>query len=178
MILQTVQSSLSGFFSQLADALSPAVVWLENLLAGIPASFSGMDAAYESFYISMVRFACPILAALLLLRCAMPLLTFRREPEIWAWLVMPGGERVPVTHWENVIGRSKSCDVSIALSTVSRNHAVLTRYDDGSWTISDANSKDGTYVNGERVNICALQDGDVISVGGVKLKLKGHPLWS
>lgn len=153
------------FFSQLGQ-------WLEEALAGLPASFSQMDGVYGNFYINLVRYACPLLILLLLLRCAMPLLTFRREPEIWAWLVMPGGERVPVTHWENVIGRSKSCDVSIALSTVSRNHAVLTRYDDGSWTITDTHSKDGTYVNGERVSICALQDGDVISVGGVKLKLK------
>ena len=172
MTMQTLLDTLMGPFVWLGELLAPVAQWLETALGGIPASFSGMDAAYENFYISMVRYACPILAALLLLRCAMPLLTFRREPEIWAWLVMPGGERVPVTHWENVIGRSKSCDVSIALSTVSRNHAVLTRYDDGSWTITDANSKDGTYVNGERVNICALQDGDVISVGGVKLKLK------
>ena len=172
MTMQTLLDTLMGPFVWLGELLAPVAQWLETALGGIPASFSGMDAAYENFYISMVRYACPILAALLLLRCAMPLLTFRREPEIWAWLVMPCGERVPVTHWENVIGRSKSCDVSIALSTVSRNHAVLTRYDDGSWTITDANSKDGTYVNGERVNICALQDGDVISVGGVKLKLK------
>ncbi|MGM9605026.1 MAG: FtsW/RodA/SpoVE family cell cycle protein [Faecousia sp.] len=172
MTLQSILDGIMQFFSQLGQLMEPVVQWLEDGLAGIPVSFSQMDGTYGNFYISMVRYACPILAALLLLRCAMPLLTFRREPEIWAWLVMPGGERVPVTHWENVIGRSKSCDVSIALSTVSRNHAVLTRYDDGSWTISDAHSKDGTYVNGERVNICALQDGDVISVGGVKLKLK------
>ena len=172
MTIQSILDGLAGFFSGLGAFLAPAVQWLENLLAGLPASFSQMDGTYGNFYINLVRYACPLLAFLLLLRCAMPLLTFRREPEIWAWLVMPGGERVPVTHWENVIGRSKSCDVSIALSTVSRNHAVLTRYDDGSWTISDAHSKDGTYVNGERVNICALQDGDVISVGGVKLKLK------
>ena len=172
MDFQTVLNGIAGFFSGLGQAMEPMVQWLETGLAAIPASFSQIDGAYGSFYMSMVRYGCPILAALLLLRCAMPLLTFRREPEIWAWLVMPGGERVPVTHWENVIGRSKNCDVSIALSTVSRNHAVLTRYDDGSWTVSDANSKDGTYVNGERVNICALQDGDVISVGGVKLKLK------
>ena len=172
MDFQTVLNGITGFFSGLGQAMEPMVQWLEAGLSAIPVSFSGMDGTYGSFYMSMVRYGCPILAALLLLRCAMPLLTFRREPEIWAWLVMPGGERVPVTHWENVIGRSKNCDVSIALSTVSRNHAVLTRYDDGSWTISDAHSKDGTYVNGERVNICALQDGDVISVGGVKLKLK------
>ena len=172
MDFQSILNGIVQFFSGLGQAMEPLVQWLETGLAAIPASFSQMDGVYGSFYMSMVRYGCPILAALLLLRCAMPLLTFRREPEIWAWLVMPGGERVPVTHWENVIGRSKNCDVSIALSTVSRNHAVLTRYDDGSWTISDANSKDGTYVNGERVNICALQDGDVISVGGVKLKLK------
>ena len=172
MDFQSVLNGITGFFSGLGQAMEPMVQWLETGLAAIPASFSQIDGAYGSFYMSMVRYGCPILAALLLLRCAMPLLTFRREPEIWAWLVMPGGERVPVTHWENVIGRSKNCDVSIALSTVSRNPAVLTRYDDGSWTVSDANSKDGTYVNGERVNICALQDGDVISVGGVKLKLK------
>ena len=172
MDFQSVLNGITGFFSGLGQAMEPMAQWLETGLAAIPASFSQIDGAYGSFYMSMVRYGCPILAALLLLRCAMPLLTFRREPEIWAWLVMPGGERVPVTHWENVIGRSKNCDVSIALSTVSRNHAVLTRYDDGSWTVSDANSKDGTYVNGERVNICALQDGDVISVGGVKLKLK------
>ena len=134
--------------------------------------FSDLDPAYEAFYISLVRRACPLLCFLLLVRCALPLLTFRREPEIWGWLVMTDGNRIPITHWENVIGRSKNCDVSIALSTVSRNHAVLTRYDDGSWTITDTGSKDGTYVNGERVNICALQDGDTISVGGVKLKLK------
>ena len=156
MTLQTIWDALVQFFAGLGQLLAPAVSWLETGLAGLPAAFAQMDGAYESFYLSMVRYACPILAALLLLRCAMPLVTFRREPEIWAWLVMPGGERVPVTHWENVIGRSKNCDVSIALSTVSRNHAVLTRYDDGSWTISDAHSKDGTYVNGERVSICAL----------------------
>ena len=171
-MLQTILDSLGQAFANLGARLAPLWDTLGRLFSGLPAAFSGMDPGYESFYISLVRHACPILAFLLLLRCALPLLTFRREPEIWAWLVMPGGERVPVTHWENVIGRSKSCDVSIALSTVSRNHAVLTRYDDGSWTITDANSKDGTYVNGERVNICALQDGDVISVGGVKLKLK------
>ena len=35
-------------------------------------------------YIGFLRFAAPVLTLLLLLRCIMPLLTFRREPEIWA----------------------------------------------------------------------------------------------
>ena len=128
--------------------------------------------AYGAVYIGFLRYAVPVLAALLLLRCIKPLLTFRREPEIWAWLNMSDGTQIPITHWENVIGRSKSSDVTIHFSTVSRNHAVLTRYDDGSWTISDAESKDGVYVNGQRVQICALEEDDVISIGGVEMTLQ------
>ena len=123
-------------------------------------------------YIGFSRIAIPVLAAILLLRCAMPLLTFRREPEIWAWLNMADGTQIPVTHWETVIGRSKSCDVTIDFSTVSRNHAVLTRYDDGSWTISDVGSKSGTFVNDRQVQICALKNRDRINVGGVEMQLQ------
>lgn len=120
-------------------------------------------------YLAVMRYAAPILAAILLWRCCKPLLTFRREPEIWAWLCLPNGDKLPITHWENVIGRHKRCDIVIDFPTVSRNHAVLTRYDDGSWTITDTDSKDGVRVNGKRVLICALEPGDRISVGGVDM---------
>ena len=123
-------------------------------------------------YIGLLRIAAPFLAAFLLLRCATPLLTFRREPEIWAWLNMADGSQIPLTHWENVIGRSKSSDVTIDVSTVSRNHAVITRYDDGSWTISDAGSKGGTFVNDRQVQICALTGRDRINIGGVEMVLQ------
>ena len=128
--------------------------------------------AYTAEYIGFLRYAVPILAAFLLLRCVIPLLTFRREPEIWAWLNLKDGGQIPITHWENIIGRSKSSDVCIQVPTVSRNHAVLTRYDDGSWTISDAGSRDGVLVNGKPVQICALKERDRISLGGVEMKLQ------
>ena len=127
---------------------------------------------YAGSYVGILRYAVPILSAILLLRCVLPLLTFRREPEIWAWLNMTDGSQIPITHWENVIGRSKSSDVTIDFPTVSRNHAVLTRYDDGSWTITDAGSKDGTLVNGRKVQICALKPKDRISIGGVEMQLQ------
>ena len=121
---------------------------------------------YANVYIAIFRYGAPILAGLILLLCAWPLLTGRREPEIWAWLVLPNTERVAITHWENVIGRSNRCDIVVKFPTVSHNHAVLTRYDDGSWTVSDADSKNGTFVNGEPVDICPLYEGDEISVCG------------
>lgn len=134
--------------------------------------FAQADATYVSVFVGAARYMVPFLTFVLLLRCAIPLISFHREPEIWAWLKMPDGSQIPITHWENVIGRSKNSDITISLTTVSRNHAVLTRYDDGSWTITDASSKGGTFVNGQRVQICALYEGDKITIGGVDMELE------
>ena len=87
-----------------------------------------------------LRYVFPLLALVILLRCGKSLLLFRREPEVWAWLAGPTGDRIPVMHWESLIGRGKGCDVTLEYPTISRTHAVLTRYDDGSWTIMDAGS--------------------------------------
>lgn len=133
---------------------------------------TGAQSVYASVLIAVLRWLMPVLTAVLLFRCARPLIGFRREPEIWAWLCLSGGKKLPITHWENVIGRSKSSDIVIDFPTVSKTHGVLTRYDDGSWTIFDADSKDGIQVNGETVDICALQPEDVICVGGVEMTLQ------
>lgn len=129
-------------------------------------------AAIAGEYVDFLRLALPALTLLLLLRCCLPLLTFKREAEIWAWLNMSDGAQIPITHWENVLGRSKNCDVTINFPSVSRNHAVLTRYDDGSWTISDVGSKSGTFVNDRPVQICALKNTDRINIGGVEMQLQ------
>ena len=127
--------------------------------------------SYTDLAISLLRYIAPALAFVLLWRCLKPLLLFKREPEIWAWLHLADGTKHALTHWENVIGRSKSSDVRIDFPTVSRNHAVLTRYDDGSWTVTDANSKGGVWVNGQQVKICALEEDDVINIGGMDMTL-------
>ena len=121
--------------------------------------FTNVQPTYVSVFLAVMRYLAPVLALVILLRCGKSLLLFRREPEIWAWLCLANGHKLPITHWENVIGRQRYCDVVIDFPTVSRNHAILTRYDDGSWTISDAHSKQGVCVNGEKVEICALHPG-------------------
>ena len=55
--------------------------------------------------------------------------------------------------------------------TISRTHAVLTRYDDGSWSIFDCRSKSGTELNGEPVEFAEVKFGDVLSLGGVQFTL-------
>ena len=141
-------------------------------MSGFTSVFANADPTYANVYIAIFRWVVPVLTAILLFRCIFPLMTFHREPEIWAWLCLPDGSKRPITHWENVIGRSKRSDVVIDFPTVSRSHGVLTRYDDGSWTIADADSKDGIFVNGKRIGIRALQPEDVIAIGGVEMTLE------
>ena len=129
-----------------------------------------VNETYYNVFISVFRFVVPVLVFILLYRCIKPLLTFRREPEIWAWLILDDETDIPITHWENVIGSSKRSDVVLDSADVSKTHSVLTRYDDGSWTITAA--KGDTFVNDKQVNIRPLRSGDVITVGGVNMKFQ------
>ena len=123
------------------------------------------------FLNAFLRYLFPVLALIILGRCARSLLLFHKEPEIWAWLAAPNGDRLPVTHWETLLGRAKNCDVVLDYPTISRSHAVLTRYDDGSWTISDVGSKGGIQVNGQTTSMEVVSFGDKISLGGVEFTL-------
>ena len=132
----------------------------------------GESMVFADSFNAVMRFVFPVLAFIIVFRCAKSLLSFRKEPEIWAWLCLPDGTRLPVTHWENIIGRSKRSDLVIDVATISRSHAVLTRYDDGSWSISDVGSRGGVFVNGERTNIAAITINDTISLGGIEMYLE------
>lgn len=130
------------------------------------------DLTFTNSYLAVLRYLAPFLAIILLWRCCKPLLTFRREPEIWGFLCIKDGKKQPITHWESIIGRHKKSDLVVDFPTVSRNHAVLTRYDDGSWTITDSGSKDGVLVNGKKIAICPITAADTISIGGVEMNLQ------
>lgn len=130
------------------------------------------SSTYSNVLIALLRYVAPALVLVLLFRCLKPLLTFPREPEVWAWLRLGDGSRLPIIHWENVIGRSKRSDIVVNVREVARTHGVLTRYDDGSWTISSSDTAGGILVNGERIDICALQEEDIITIGGVDMQLE------
>ena len=123
---------------------------------------------YADVLTALLRYLAPILAFFILIRCVKPMLFFRREPEIWGWLYTEDGEKIPITHWETVIGSSSRSDVCIDAAGVEKSHAVLTRYDDGSWTVicvGDAQMK----VNGRKTEVFALQRDDEIAIGETKL---------
>lgn len=138
--------------------------------AAISEFLQGDGAAFAEKFCTVWRYLAPMLALIILWRCIGPLLRFRREPELWAWLKMPDGQQLPVTHWENVIGRGKRSDIIVDFPTVSRSHAVLTRFDDGSWSLTDIGSRGAVTVNGKKVSVCALNYGDVVSLGGLEMQ--------
>jgi len=69
----------------------------------------------------------------------------------------------------NLLGRLPEAAVRVESGAVSRRHAVVTVADGGA-SIEDLGSKNGTFVNRERVRgVRALSDGDEIRLGPVRL---------
>lgn len=64
-----------------------------------------------------------------------------------------------------VLGRSSECDVQLDGDGVSRRHAMLERRPDESIELVDLGSRNGTFVNGERIDRATVRDGDKIQVG-------------
>lgn len=75
-----------------------------------------------------------------------------------------------------VIGRRHSCDLCISLMSVSRRHCQL-NYDDGVLKIRDLDSRNGTYLNGKRVDEAVVRAGDSIKIGPLTfvLQIDGQP---
>jgi pSer/pThr/pTyr-binding forkhead associated (FHA) protein len=85
------------------------------------------------------------------------------------------GSRFPVSTSDVSIGRHRDCDIVLDDITVSRNHAEL--HDDGQrYTIADAGSLNGTYVNQRPVEgPTELADGDEIRIGTFRLAFRVRP---
>jgi pSer/pThr/pTyr-binding forkhead associated (FHA) protein len=97
-----------------------------------------------------------------------PYLLFRDDQGAQVLLPLPSEWR-PMT-----VGRSPSCDVCLAWDVkVSRVHAQLERLG-GDWTVEDDGlSRNGTFVNGERlVGRHRLQDGDIMRFGGSEVAFR------
>jgi predicted nucleic acid-binding Zn-ribbon protein len=72
------------------------------------------------------------------------------------------------------VGRSLAADVRFDDPTVSRRHALIVRHPDGVRLLDDR-SLNGVFVNGDRVDGKALEDGDEIIVGRYRLDFLSVP---
>ncbi len=62
------------------------------------------------------------------------------------------------------IGRAGESDIRLPHKSVSRVHATISREDDR-FTLADAGSASGTFVDGQRIDSLILEDGDTIHIG-------------
>jgi phosphoserine phosphatase RsbU/P len=88
-------------------------------------------------------------------------------------VVPPEGERFDFTPRGDavVVGRALDCDLVLSDAFLSRQHARLVR-DGGGWRVEDLDSRNGTHVNGERVEgRRPLAPGDVVSLSGSRLEV-------
>jgi hypothetical protein len=69
------------------------------------------------------------------------------------------------------IGRGLNNDIILEDTRVSRHHAQL-RYKTRRFWVTDLNSTNGTFINGERISEADLRNGDILSLGGLELTFR------
>ena len=74
-----------------------------------------------------------------------------------------------------VVGRSPECDVVLDVAAVSRRHVILSK-ESGDFFVQDLGSRNGTYINADRVEDRApLRDGDKMLICDVLFEFIDTP---
>jgi S1-C subfamily serine protease len=85
------------------------------------------------------------------------------------WLVVRNGDargtKIRVTGESFLIGRDDTCNLPLRDAKISRRHVVLELRPEGTATLRDLGSSNGTYVNGQRVESAVLAGREQIQVG-------------
>lgn len=120
--------------------------------------------------VGFCRYALPLLAFIILVKCFMTLLIGHPVNENYAFIEdSKTGEKIALNTWETSIGKSKTCDIMLGYDVISRFHAVICRRVDG-WYVFDTLSKNGTYVRKSETSKpekvedggMLIEDGDII----------------
>lgn len=121
------------------------------------------------FTVGSARYLLAGLALLIIGSCVFSLVTRRFGSRVGSYLVeTKTKKRIPLTRWENSIGRSTTCDVILTNATVSRFHAVISKRRTG-WVVADTGSRTGVFVGGERIGKpVKLNHGDKVAFGTAK----------
>jgi len=101
--------------------------------------------------------------------------TAQKRAPVCGWLVAlcgaHEGEDFRLRLGKNVIGTSAECAVVLSGKGISRKHCTI-RYEGGEFHIADLDSRNGVFVNGQRVQRHDLIDNDVIKLGEVEFEFK------
>ncbi len=79
------------------------------------------------------------------------------------------GRRFHLVQRSAVIGRDPDATLTLKARGISRRHARLMREANGAVQLIDLGAKNGTHLNGRRIEVAALRAGDRIRIGVVEL---------
>ncbi|MBI5547849.1 MAG: FHA domain-containing protein [Deltaproteobacteria bacterium] len=97
------------------------------------------------------------------------------EPEpVEVFLHVEGAEPVLVSNERFIMGRGKHCDLVLLSNRVSREHAVIIRQGE-KIVLEDLNSSNGTWMDQKRITKRVLSDGDVFTLGNVRVRCDVGP---
>ena len=75
------------------------------------------------------------------------------------------GKMLKLDKGEFVMGRAPDTQLQVEDDGISRKHCKITMAPNGHFQLVDLGSTNGTFLNGIKVNVATLQDGDKIQVG-------------
>jgi len=80
------------------------------------------------------------------------------------------GRGIAIKRQKLLIGRAEECDVRPLSEEVSRRHCEIV-HGSGEVTVEDLGSRNGTFVNGRKIEVkTTLADGDILRIGSLELK--------
>lgn len=87
-----------------------------------------------------------------------------------------GTKAFPLPADVTIVGRRQECDLCVPLMVVSRKHCEI-NHDQGILRVRDLGSRNGTFINGEKVTEAVLKPGDKLQVGPVSfgVQIDGEP---
>ena len=151
---------------------------IQNILSKIGEFFIGifdlfkelftLSDGYGLLYTAIARWVFIILSLFILVKSIVSLLRSRSPNEVWAYFNVNDRIAYPITHWENLIGRSKSCDLVLKDGAASRSHGTLSRDAEGRWSYMDLGSSNGSICAGKRLTKgkkYPIEPGDSILIG-------------
>ena len=132
-----------------------------------------MQGDFYTYTLAASKAILILLSFAILLRCLRSMLREEYDPETWAYLRY-GRDRLPVQHWEVIIGRSPDADVYIPEREIARSHAILRRNDLGQWRVYDVFSRGGVWVNNVFVDDdgAEIVSGDVLNLNGICVRFE------
>lgn len=85
-----------------------------------------------------------------------------------------GGDPIPLAKNRLVLGRRDNCDIILQFPNVSGQHCRLTM-EQGYWFLKDLASRNGTKVNGYRVDRKRLDPGAVVTIAKHQYRIEYDP---